>query len=222
MPRALRDVLLSFCPAKVRREYRPESPERVVSAATWIGLLQFFFFAYLLAVRYSYFLAARAKLWGPVLRRTSEVFQSGTLIIVTMEFLIYPVSLVLLYFCLEGMARFATGLIGSEVVPSLPVFLGFKLKTHFQSRRETDRVRQLPPDVLTTLPDGRVRIATAHARPSWSNPNHTIGIGGVHYELDRMDKGALPHPFVFFLRRAPLGKIRRTYEEYDAEISPEN
>lgn len=222
MPTALRDVLLSFCPAAARRDLRPESPERVVFAATWIGLLQFFFSAYLLAVRYSHFVSARTKLWGPHLGGTSEALQSGVLVLVTLEFLIYPFSLLLLYFCLEGAARFATGLISSDVVPSLPVVLAFKIKNHLRSRRQQERVRQLPPDVMTTLPDGRLRIATAHSRPSWSNPNITIAIHGEQYEFERMDKAALPRPFVFFLRRAPVGKILRTYEEYDPPPSPED
>lgn len=221
MPSALRDLLLSFCPAAARRDLRPESPSRVVFAATWIGLLQFFVFGYLLALRYSHFVSARANLWGPVLGKTSEIFQSGTLIIVTLEFLIYPVSLLLLYLCVEGAARFATGLIGSDVLPSLPVVLAFKIKSYIRNRRQQERVRQLPPDTVTALPDGRLRIATAHSRPSWSNPNLTIAIHGEHYELERMDKAALPRPFVFFLRRAPEGKILRTYEEYDAPPFPE-
>ena len=215
-------MVLSFCPATARREYRPVSPDRVVSAATWIGLLQFLVFGYLLAMRYGHFLESRARQWGPLLRRASEVFQSGSLIIVTLEFLIYPVSLLLLYFALEGFARFVTGLIASEVVPSLPVYVAFKLRKNFRKRQESKRVSQLPADVMTVLPDGRVRIATAHRRPQWNNPNHTIEIGSLHYELDRMDQGALPHPFVFFLRRAPLGKVLRSYERYPPPVAPED
>ncbi len=216
MRSVLRDILLSFCPASVRRDSKAESSGRVVFAATWIGLLQFVLLAYLLVVRYLDFLAARTKLWAPHVAGASEAVQSGVLIIATLEFLIYPLSLLLLYFCLEGAARFLGGLIASEVVPSWPVVLAFKIKVAIVQRRERLRVSALPPDAVTALPDGRLRIATAHARPSWSNPSLTIGIGGEHYELERVDRGALPHPFVFFLRRAPLGKILRAYEEYDA------
>lgn len=221
MQSLLRDVLLSFCPVQVRRDYRPESPARVVRAATWTGLFQLLLFGYMLIVRYGHFLVERAKLWAPVLARTSDAFQSGTLIIVTLEFLLYPVSFLLLYFSLEGAARLLTGLVSSEVVPSLPVFLTFKIRNILHRRREAERVRQLPADTVTVLPNDRLRIATAHSRPAWSNPNLTIRIGGELYELERMDKGPLPRPFVYFLRRSPVGKILRGLEEYELPLPPQ-
>ncbi|MBZ5533345.1 MAG: hypothetical protein LAO20_18095 [Acidobacteriia bacterium] len=221
MQSLLRDVLLSFCPERIRRDWRAESPPVVLRAAIWTGLLQFLLFAYLLAVRYWHFASGRTRLWAPQTAHASETVQSGVLIIITLEFFLYPLSFLLLYFCLEGAARFFTALIGSEVVPSLPVTLFFSARDRLRRRHETQRLSSLPPDIATQLPDGRWRIATAHARPSWSNPSLTIGIAGEHYELERMDRGPLPHPFIYFLRRAPVGKILRGYEEYDApNLSP--
>jgi hypothetical protein len=97
--------------------------------------------------------------------------------------------MLLLYFALEGFARFVTGLIGSEVIPSLPVYLLFRIRKHLGERKELARVNELPPDLMTTLSDGRVRIATAHACRQWNNPNHTIEINGAHYEFDRNGQG---------------------------------
>jgi hypothetical protein len=219
MQSTLRDVLLSFCPASFRRERRPESSVRVVSAAKWTGLLQFFFLAYFLIVRYWHFLLARTKLWSHV--RGTEAFESGVLIIATLEFFLYPLSLVVFYFCLEGFARFVTGLISADVVPSLPVFLFVKTKSALSRKREDARVRRLPPDSVTQLADDRLRIATALERPAWLNPSLTISVGETFYELERMDKGALPHPFIYYLRCAPVGKILRGIEEYTPPVAPQ-
>ncbi len=216
-----RDVLLSFCPASFRREHPPESLPRATTAAKWTGLFQFFAFGYLMAVHYVHFVTARMNLWGRHIAHTSEVFQSGVLMMVTLEFFLYPISFLLFYFFLEGFARFATGLISSEVVPTFPVFLFFRLKSFINRRRAAERVSKLPPDSVTSLPYNRLRVATALARPTWLNPSLTISVGGTFYELERVDKGALPHPFVYYLHIAPVGKILRGVEEYTPPIIPQ-
>ena len=48
-------------------------------------------------------------------------------VLIVLEFLLHPLSLFLLYLAFEGAVRFIGGLVTSEVVPSLLVFLWFKL-----------------------------------------------------------------------------------------------
>jgi hypothetical protein len=140
--------------------------------------------------------------------------QSTALLVATLEFLIYPLSLILLYFAAEGMARFAAGLVSSQVVPSLPVFLAFRLAEQKRQRRETARLQSLPPDTVEFLAEGRVRIASAHRRENW-NASVTIGIGGQFHEIEHKEPALPGRPFVFVLKPAGAGRALRGYEEYD-------
>ncbi len=209
-----RDWLLSFCPEEFRRAHRPYSSSRVATLALWSGLLQFVFFAALLSLRYLHFIALRARLWSPIIQRVTDRQESGLFVESTLEFLLYPLSLLLIYFSLEGLVRFFAVVIGREVVPSLPVYLGCALVRWRDSAREDQRLGSLPPDRVDYLPGARVRIASARLRPTW-NATVTIQIAGEDYEIENKEPGDSTRPFVFVLRRVPVGKVRRGYEEYD-------
>jgi len=213
----LRDLLISFCPERARRAMRPESTHRVELCATWAGLAQFVMFALLLWLRYKTFFIARSQQWAPYLAG-SERIQVTAFIIATVEFLIYPASLLLFYFAIEGLTRFAAGLVSSQVVPSLPVFLAFHLKERFEQRREAERMASLPPDTIEFLRDGCVRIASARNRPQW-NASLTIGIRGELHEIENKEPGMPGRPFVFVLKPATLGRALRGYEEYDLQAA---
>lgn len=210
----VRDFLLSFCPAKARLVYRPESTPRVAAFATWAGLVQFLGFGLLLWLRYRGFMVARLKHWAPYLTGTAEKIQGTAIIVSTLEFLIYPASLFLVYFALEGLARFATGLIGSEVVPSLPVFLAFRAMEGRRRQREEKRLALLPSDTVEFLAGDRIRIASARFRPAW-NAEITIGIRGEFREIENKEPGLPGRPFVYILKPAAVGRVLRAYEEYD-------
>jgi hypothetical protein len=214
MPGLLRDLLISFCPERARLALRPESTHRVVVCATWAGLGQFLSFGFLLVLRYRSFMFARMQQWGPHLAGTGEMVQSTALLVATLEFLIYPLSLVLLYFAAEGMARFAAGLISSQVVASLPILLAFRLAERKRQRRETARLESLPPDTVEFLAQGRVRIASAHRRDNW-NASVTIGIYGQLYEIEHKEPALPGRPFVIVLKAASEGRALRGYEKYD-------
>lgn len=117
----LRDALLSFCPEAFRRKHRPCSSSSLVTAAIVLGLVQSLICALLLVQRYQHFLVARAHLLADQMNGRPEWVQSGGVAIITFEFFLYPLSLLLLYLGLEGFLRFAAGITASEVVPSLPV-----------------------------------------------------------------------------------------------------
>lgn len=214
MPSPLRDLLISFCPERARLALRPESTHRVVACATWAGLAQLLGFGFLLLLHYRSFVLARMQQWGPHLAGTGEMVQSAALLVTTLEFLIYPLSLLLVYFAAEGMARFVAGLISSQVVPSLPVFLAFRMADHKRQRRETARLQSLQPDTVEFLAEGRVRIASAHRRENW-NASVNIGISGQFHEIEHKEPAMPGRPFVFVLKPAGAGRALRGYEEYD-------
>jgi hypothetical protein len=210
----LRDALLSFAPLELRQKIRPYSPATTLKSATWLGLAQFVTAAFMLLARYRSFFMARAQQWASPLRGTAEWVQSGTAVIITVEFFLYPLSLLLVYLAIEGFARFAAGIVTSEVVPSLPIVLGWKIIAGLQTRREMARLRSLPPDQLQVLPAEKLEIASAQPKPGWT-ASATIAIGEHWYEVESERSGPAPLSWIYVLRPAPAGKILRRLERYD-------
>lgn len=210
----LRDFLLAFCPAAVRRRIPPHSPLRILHAATWGGLLQFCIATFALALRFKTYFVMRAQQLNPHVGGTTEVIEAGIAVFITLEFLIHPLSLFLLYLAIEGLVRFAGGLITAEALPSFVVFLGFKIAELPARLRERRAQTALPPDTLEALPDGGIRIASAQAKPGW-NASITIGVNGEWFEVERIEQAAQPRPYIYLLRPASPGKVLRGYQEYD-------
>ena len=216
----LHDIALAFCPAGVRSTHRPHSTSRVLQAATLTGLLQTLLCSWLLFSGYRTLLALRLAKYGNVLERGNETTQAWFLVVFFIEYVLFhPLALLLLYLALEGCVRFVGGLCFSEVVPSLPVVLAFKASGFIRRTQTQRKLAPLAaiPDAFEVLADGeRLRIATALAKPNWT-ANLTIGIHGEWYEVEREEIGAPPRVYVYVLRRAPIGKILRAYEEYFPE-----
>jgi hypothetical protein len=214
MQNLLRDFLLSYCPAWVRQTYRPESTLRVVRAATWGGLGQLLLAGLALVLGLNSYFFTRLHTLAP---HSDGVNSTGEAIIVWMvafEYILHPLSLLLIYLAIEGSIRFVGGLIASEVVPSLAVSCYFKVSHSLSGARVRRQSSPAVPDVIEYLPEDRVQISSAKEKTDW-NASLTIGISGEWFEVERKEVSQSSHSYVYILRRAPLGKILRRYEEFD-------
>jgi hypothetical protein len=225
MPSALRDLLLSFCPAAVRRSFPPESPQRTLHAATWGGLIQFFLAGLAFIIQLKAYFIQRAQELAPHLAGKNEAVQSGATVFVVLEYFIHPLSLVLFYLAIEGFFRFMSGFSAGEVFPSFLVFLAFKAGEFAGRLGRQKQNEALIPDTLESLPGGRIRITSARAKNNW-NASLTIGLDGQWFEVEQAESGVSPRIHVYCLHPAPVGKILRGYEEYDTvsalKIGPED
>jgi hypothetical protein len=211
---AMRDCLLAFCPAALRLRTPSVSPPRTLRAAIWGGLAQFLLAATALVIRFKTYFVYRAHELGPHVGGTTEVVEAGVAVFITLEYLVHPFSLFLLYLAVEGLVRFAAGLLTAEVVPNFFVFLGFKIARGAGNRQEQRRLAALPSDTLEELPDGRIRIASAQPKQKW-NASITISVSEKWFELDSAQAGSAPRPYIYLLRPTPPGKVLRGFEEYD-------
>ena len=213
----LRDFLLSFCPARIRRQSRLGSQLTVLRSATWGGLAQLLLAALLLTIRLKHHFVLRAQQFGPHLAGSNETGQAIVTLIVFLDFLIHPLSLLLLYLAIEGLLRFVGGIITAEIVPSLMVSLYFKA-ADFVSRSSARRRSPAPvADIADRLADGRVRIFCASQKTGW-NSSIIVGIGGKWFEVESEEQAPPPRTFMYVLRPASPGRVLRGYQEYDAEI----
>ena len=210
MQSSLRDFLLSFCPAKVRQTWRPSSQLTVLRAAMLSGTAQFLLTAFVLTAQFKHYFIARSQQMAPHMGGVNSTGEAVVTVLVVFEFLLHPLSFLLLYIALEGAVRFIGSLVTAEIVPSLLVFIFFKLSDSIRQRREGPAVA----DALERLPDSRIRIASAIPKPGW-NFSVTVGIQDQWFEVEREEHAQPPRPYVYVLRPAPPGKILRGYQEYD-------
>lgn len=213
----LRDFLLSFCPVGVRSSRRPASALTVLRSATWGGVAQFLLAALFLLIRLKSHFVLRAQQLGPHIAGSNETGQAIIAGIVVLDFLIHPLSLLLLYLAIEGLVRFAGSLITGEIVPNLLVSLYFKAADSVS--RSLARRRSTPPaaDIAERLTDGHIKISSASPKAGW-NSSVTVGISGRWFEVESEEQGAPPLRFVYVLRPASPGKVLRGYQEYDGAI----
>jgi hypothetical protein len=214
----LRDVPLSFCPASVRGRYRPASPSRVLLVAIVAGLAQTVLFTKWFLAGFFSFLAIRSHQLEPTIQRMNQTTQAWFVVVLWVEYLAFhPVGLLCAYFAVEGFIRFAGGVCASVVVPSLPVVLAFRIRQYLEDKKAQRRLAPLAAirDSVEVFADGeRLRIAASLAKENW-NASLTIGIDGEWYEVEREEHGPFPRIHVYILKRAPVGKILRAYEQYD-------
>jgi hypothetical protein len=218
----LRDIGLSFCPASVRTVHRPHSSLSVVRAAIITGALQIFVCSRWFLSGFMAFLSLRSQQYGSALQHQNESTQGWFAMVFFFEYLMFhPLALLLFYLAFEGFIRFVGGLCVSEVVPSLPVVLAFTIKTyaeHKKTQTELHVLASIPDSFEVLADDERLRIAASRAKLTW-NATLTIGVGGEWYEVEREEKGTPPREYVYILKRAPVGKILRAYEEYDLAVT---
>ena len=211
----LRDFLLSFCPAGIRRQRKPGSQLIVLRSATWGGLAQLLLAALLLLMRLKGHFVLRAQQLGPRIAGSNETGQAIVALIVFLDFLIHPLSLLLLYLAIEGLVRFVGGIITGEIVPNLLVSLYFKTADSVSRSSARRRSPSPVPDIAERLANGRIKIASASQKAGW-NSSITVGIGGEWFEVESEAQAPPPRAFVYILRPASPGKVLRGYQEYDA------
>jgi len=210
----LRDFLLSYCPAAVRSRWRPESQLTTLRAATWSGMAQFLLATLVSIIRLKSYFIVRSHQMAAHLSGSNETGQAILALLVSLEYLLYPLSLFLLYLAVAGVVRFLGGLLTHEVVPDFLVSVFFKLSDSLSRSRDRRREGPARADFFDRLPECRVRIASSTVKPGW-NASITIGINGEWFELEREDHNTSTRPFVYVLKPSSPGKVLRGYQEYD-------
>jgi len=165
---------------------------------------------FVLIAQFENYFAARSQQMAPHMDGVNSTGSAVITALVVLEYLLHPLSLLLLYIALEGAVRLIGSLITAEVVPSLFVFLLFKISATSRSIR---RHRPSVADILERLPDSRIRISSAEPKAGWSS-SVTIGIDGQWFEVEHTERVQPPRPYVYVLRPAPPGKVLRGYQEY--------
>ena len=93
----------------------------------WSGAAQVLLITLVLIGQSKQYFIARSQQIAPHMDGVNSVREAAVTVLIVLESLFHPLSLFLLYLAFEGAVRFIGSLVTSEVVPSLLVFLWFKL-----------------------------------------------------------------------------------------------
>jgi hypothetical protein len=94
------------------------------------GAAQLVLTTLVLIVQFKHYFIARSQQMAPHMDGVNSTGEAVVTILVVLEFLFHPLSFFLLYLAFEGAVRFIGSLVTAEIVPSLLVFLFFKLSSN--------------------------------------------------------------------------------------------
>ncbi len=215
-------VLATLCPEEVRRKWLHAVPSESSAATVISGAIEFLLMISLLFVRYYSFMTYRlsgltAALMekGGVLGDMHAVFGAG--ISAYMEFLLQPLTILLIYFTLEGAFRMSAAVATGEVVGTLPFFLLHRATVAFNDYWTEKKLGPRIPDLVQKNPENdeyQIVVASCRQKEDW-NSSLTIRYEGSLYEVYRTGMGKEPRPYIYCLPLAPLSKTIRGLCDYD-------
>jgi hypothetical protein len=131
------------------------------------------------------------------------------------EYVFSPLTLLLIYFSIEGVLRLFAALVTDECVGTMPLYLvAWGLGRAGKARKE----RQLGPRVPDEVQHCEgitydLVIASCRPKPGWDHMI-TIEYQDQLYELFEEKKGYPPRPHIYQLRIHPRGKVIRGLHHY--------
>lgn len=223
----LAGVVLSLLPEGYRRWWHAASTVDFRRATMLSGLLQIVGCLFLLIHRYLNFFQQRVQeIGGAMIDAGHDVvlasrqLQFGMGTVVTLEYLIQPLTILLIYFGLEGVVRLGAAFITEELLPTLPLAVAVRVQERV-ARRQAERA--LGPRVadLVERGDGKkfdLRISSCRPKENWDRLM-TVAFEDEHYEVVKQEASRPPRRFVYLLRKIPPGKIIRGLHHYDPNES---
>jgi len=216
-------LLLSLLPARFLSRGLREWHVDLRKSAVASGILQLLFCLALLIFRYPRFVDSQmSQIDSRVFLAASAVGGDTTVrgfgLILLFAYVLTPLSLVLIYFAIEGLTRFTASVATGEVVGTLPLhvvdLIMVKLADYKEEKRQGPRI----PDLVSVPPiEGSgydLAVASCRNKPNW---NHlmTISYNDTLYEVADYLEAAPPRRHVYLLRRAPEHKVVRGLHHYD-------
>ena len=225
-------IFLALLPRRYRRWVEERGGSHFTAAAVASGLLQFLGGLGAFIGRYFLFRQQRMEQWvaDAVARGGLDIAASASGqhvmgLATTVEYLIQPLTLVLLYFTFEGAVRLLAGIVTGEVVGTLPLqgvaWLHGKAEARWAEWRLGPRIVDLVQKGKGTEYD--LRILSCRPKKTWDRMM-TIIYEDVFYELVGEERGPFPRQFIYLLRKAPESKVIRGHHYYhpDEPLEPQS
>lgn len=180
--------------------------------------LGLFIYRYLMFVQNNVFGGTAIEL--KAMQVGGETALSGSGLFVLAEYMIQPLTVVLVYFAFEGIVRATAAFVTGEFVPTLPLAIMGWLHGKIEEIRAERKLGKRVADEVEVLnsPDVKLRIDSCRPKRNWDH-RITVFYGDELYEVaDRLEAES-PRRFVYLLRRKPENKlVRGTYHYHPEEV----
>ena len=143
------------------------------------------------------------------------VFASGQF--AALEYMFRPLTLVLLYFAIEGAVRIFSSVASDAILPTMPLQVFAWAYDYAAGRYQEARMGTRVADVVGPGVEGKYALKIESCRPKQWNSLITIRYNERMYELQGEETGQAPRRFVYLLRLKPEHKIVRGLHVYDPE-----
>lgn len=214
-PNFLRGIFCSFLPKQFWGSWRPSSTVDFTRSAFVSGLFESAICASLLIQGYVHFLVIRTHQMQAA-AQANEGTQLYFLVMLTIEYMFHPLSLIAVYLVGEGMLRSWAAFFTDEVIPSLPIKLFGLVQDRRKALKQKAALGPPLPDLLERV-QGQgcdLKIASHIPKDGW-RASITVGIEGEFYEITRTETGDGDRRFVYLLRRLRPGSVIRGLYRYD-------
>lgn len=214
-PNFFRGIFYSFLPQELWGSWRPSSTVDFTHSALASGLLEFVAPLYLLILGYVHFLFVRTHELAAG-ASANEGTQLYLLVLLSLEYVFHPLSLLAIYLCGEGALRVWAAFFTEEIIPSFPIKLIVFLRDRRKEKKEKASLGPPLPDLFERVLGGdhELRITSQSSKDGWRT-SVTVAIEGEFYEIVRADTNQGDRRFVYLLRRLPAGSVIRGVYRYD-------
>jgi hypothetical protein len=205
--------LLTLLPRPWREKVFRTTPNRLARAALLSGLIEFVFALVGLVVWYSIFVSLARDAISHSSAGVGAPERLGLFAYIWFWF--NPITWLVAYFILEGIARSTAALSTGESYGTLPLFLLERVyRLAARPGRTTASLPLVSDEITTGDANCDMKIASCRAKTEWKYP-FTIRYSGAYFQvIASVNLGAGPRPFVYSMRRLPPGEIARGLKEY--------
>ena len=195
----LMSVIVCAVPERYRRSWPITNPEDLRGPAIASGVLEFL-------------LSAPGTLFYVAVVMGGAKAGYGVAGFYHNPFIVFPFTFA------EGAVRFLAALTGGQIFPTLP--LGIIAWIHDRLEDKANR-RRLGPPVIDKVERGdgnsyNLRVSSCRQKAHW-NPYMTIRFENEFYQMFREEVGKGIQPFVYLLRKHPVGRVVVVVYEYRRE-----
>lgn len=222
MFKTILSVVASLIPERYRYRWFSDAEVSVKRGAIVSGWLEIAVAGAVLWFRYPAFLHSREQMMIDQVRAQGgadhlrEGFASFAVGPMAMfEYMVLPLSLLLLYLAAEGCVRLMAAAATGEVLPNGIIALLSWLRRLAGARVVEIKMGPRVADAVApgTSPEFDLRVDSC--RPKRWNKITTIGYNDELYEVAKEFTGMPPRPYTYLLKRMPGGKVVRGIYRYD-------
>jgi len=209
--------IFTLLPRRWRERVFQTTASRTARAATISGIIEAVLALFGLAVWYSIYVAMAANTAAHSGATVPDEYANRAGVFAYVLFWLNPITWMVAYFGLEGVARSLAALTSGEVYGTLPLCAVDYVVRRVKKHGTKPELPLVADEIAAGDATCDMKIASCRNKPDWEYP-FTIRYAGAYFQVvANMHLAAGARPYVYSLRRLPAGEVARGLKEYDPE-----